>query len=489
VATFFSEFFGIERDTLDQYGAFDVSLVNDLPLFIDPFLLFNSEKQEYQDLHDHIINYLRFLRDKAANTTPTDGLLRLWYCFPEVKQNWLGFSVSGNSGSGLGIDFARALHKNLHRIFNDFGSERITEGSHLEKVCLIAEGVGRDNISDFTTNLIRDYLCRYTERFARDHLPASKIKKVAIRKARFNYGTQTWQTGTYDLPWTNGDYVILTPRDMLTRDENWINKSDLITGFEQIPQAIPDEQLREQINHYFASVLPRHRDREPSRKEISEAAVRTILNFPALIDYYIRLKELQGHRATDISEEKVSAAEYTYVKQLGELQRTLFSESLFYQVQGNTYEEAHERLRFLKDVIENKGGHRIFYHDGKPLEREKDLQILYRLVWFGTPSDVTTEANDGRGPVDFKVSRGATDKTLVEMKLAKNTKLERNLERQVPIYQAASDAKKAIKAIIYFTEAEHERVLEILSRLNVLGHPDIVLIDARSDNKPSGSRA
>ncbi len=59
-------------------------------------------------------------------------------------------------------------------------------------------------------------------------------------------------------------------------------------------------------------------------------------------------------------------------------------------------------------------------------------RFFFRLVWFGTPSDVTTEANDGRGPVDYKIARGASDKTLVEMKLAKNTALERNLERQVP---------------------------------------------------------
>jgi hypothetical protein len=178
-----------------------------------------------------------------------------------------------------------------------------------------------------------------------------------------------------------------------------------------------------------------------------------------------------------------------YIHQLRELQRELASQSDFYEIAGNTYDEAHARLAFLKDVIENKGGHRIFYHDGEPLEREKDLQILYRLVWFGTPSDVTTEANDGRGPVDFKISRGAPDKTLVEMKLAKNTKLERNLERQVPIYQAASDAKRAIKAIIFFSKTEEERVEGILDRLGIFGHRDIVLIDARSDNKPSGSHA
>jgi hypothetical protein len=75
------------------------------------------------------------------------------------------------------------------------------------------------------------------------------------------------------------------------------------------------------------------------------------------------------------------------------------------------------------------------------------------------------------------------------MKLVKNTKLERNLERQVPIYQAASDAKGAIKAITFFSKTEEERAEGILDRLGILGHRDIVLIDARSDNKPSGSHA
>ncbi|MEI9904447.1 MAG: hypothetical protein WDN06_11090 [Asticcacaulis sp.] len=87
------------------------------------------------------------------------------------------------------------------------------------------------------------------------------------------------------------------------------------------------------------------------------------------------------------------------------------------------------------------------------------------MVWFGTSSDAGSEANDGRGPVDFKISRGR-DKTLVEMKLAKNTKLEDNLKHQVEIYQAASNAEKAIKAIIYFSFQEYKKVQAILKRLN-----------------------
>src|SRR5690606_38289835 len=100
--------------------------------------------------------------------------------------------------------------------------------------------------------------------------------------------------------------------------------------------------------------------------------------------------------------------------------KKLAASSDFYRIAGSTYEEAHARLAYLKDNVENKGGHRLFYDRGRPIEREKDLHILYRLVWYGTPSDVGAEANDGRGPVDFKISRGAKDKTLVEMKHAKN---------------------------------------------------------------------
>ncbi|MCK1437386.1 hypothetical protein IVA97_19985 [Bradyrhizobium sp. 15] len=491
MATFFNEHFGIDAETLDSYGALNISIVNDLPLFIDPFLLFNSEKDDYRALHDAIIDYLVFLRDRSAKGPVSDALLSSWYCFGEVKQNWLGFSISGNGGTGLGMDFARALHSNLHNLFSDFGEEKVTEGSHLEKVCLISDGVGRDNISDFTTNLIKDYLCRYTEQFAAQHLKPSDIRQVAVGKTQFKYETETWERATYALPWFNDDFVILTPKDILTRDENWINKGDLVGDFQMIPTAIPDSQLRAQVENYFSKILhkPGRRKRGPSAKERSEAARRTLLEFPQLIDYYIKLKEQHGDEAADLSAEKVLATEYMFIRQVAEMQHTLLRETDFYGIGGGAYKEAHARVGYLKDVIENKGGHRLFYHDGAPVQREKDLQILYRLVWFGTPSDVGTEANDGRGPVDFKISRGAHDKTLVEMKLAKNTQLERNLEKQVPIYQAASDAKNAIKVILYFTVAELRKVNAILKKLDLVGNKDIVLIDARDDNKPSGSKA
>jgi hypothetical protein len=99
--------------------------------------LFNSEKAEYQQLHNDILKYMIFLRDAVAAGRINDDLVNAWFLFPEVKQNWFGFSLNGNGGIGLGRDFATALRANLQTLFSDYGRETISRGSHIEKVCLV----------------------------------------------------------------------------------------------------------------------------------------------------------------------------------------------------------------------------------------------------------------------------------------------------------------------------------------------------------------
>lgn len=486
VKMYFSDFFGVRKSVLERYGAFDISLLADLPLFVDPFLLFNSRGPKYRALHDRIIAYLRFLKEKSASGEDLDAaLLHSWYLFPEVEQNWLGFSAQGNQGRGLGRKFAGALHRNLGRIFGSFGAENVTRGSHLEKLCLIREGVGRDNISDFTNNLIHEYLLEYTQTFAVRHIDPALRRRVAVRKVRFNYDTETWETATFDLPWHLNDYVLLTPKDMLTRDETWINKTDLIDNFRGIPDAIPNAQLRAQISNYFRKVLPRNSNRKDER----EAAFLTVQQFPELIDFYIKHKEDTGDKAESVATQRVAFSQQLYLEQFRKLAELLRANTAFYATPADSYEDAHQRALFVEDVIENKGGHRIFYINGKPLEREEDLHILYRMTWFAATSDVTREANDGRGPVDFKISRGSADKTLVEFKLAKNSQLERNLQNQTAVYEKASDAKRSIKVIVYFSASQKKRVEGLLKNLKLAGDRDVLLVDARKDNKPSGSKA
>lgn len=483
---YFSDFFDVDSDLIESYGAVNISLINDLPLFVDPFLLFNSENEEYQYIHNEIIRYLLFLQEQAEKyEVLTSGMFSSWYLFSEIKQTWLGFSLAGNSGRGLGNDFANNLHKGLRTVFSDFGKETITKSSHLEKLCLISPLVGRDKISDFTTNFAKRYILEYTEKFAKEYLKESQCKKFSIPKVEFNYDTHTWVTREYLLPCHNGDYVLLTPSDILTRDETFINRNDMIGSIKNIAPAIEDAGLRFQLNQYLTEILPKKK-KEMSNTEKEREATFLIQNNPGIIDYYIKYKEDNMEQATSISKKVVDEVKVLFNTQLQELTQKLYESTDFYKESSSSYEEAYKRVLYLKNVIEDMDGYRIFYLDGKPIKRESDLQIMYRLVWYATEFDVNREVNNGRGPVDFKVSKGSIDSSLIEFKLASNTKLKKNIQSQVEVYQKANCTDRAIKVILFFTDEEQGRLLALLNELGLSECKDIVLIDAR-DNKVSAS--
>lgn len=492
---YFSDIFDVEPIVIEKYGAFNISLVNDLPLFVDPFHLFNSKKKDYQALHQEILKYVAFLRDRSLEKTVNHGLLKSWYCFPEVKQTWLGYSQIGNSGRGPGIKFARALNDNLSGVFSDFDKETVSQSPHLEKLCLIKDNIGRDNISDLVTNLIKGCLLRYTQAFAQKYIDPAKLKNFTVAHVEFNYQTSTWTSVSFQLPAVNDDYVLLTPKDLLTKDDTWINKSDLVNQFHDIVASVSNDQLRSQLNFYFASNLPKPKknkdgsEKQPLKRDVIGAVGAVIRKYPHFLDYYIKYKEDHGEQAKSVSEERVQEVYNLFVTELSSFIKRLSEKTNFYQKKGDTLAESYERVLFLKNVIENKDGYRLFYVKGQPIKREFDLQIMFRLTWFASPEDVTREANEGRGPVDFKVSRGAFDKTLVEFKLASNTKLAQNLQNQVEIYKKAHDTDKAIKVILFFSTEEESRVKKILKALGLPDEKYIVLIDARRDNKVSASKA
>jgi hypothetical protein len=487
---YFSDFFNVSPDDLDEYGAFNVSLINDLPLFIDPFLLFGSKKPEYQTLHEEILTYLTFLKNKSEQGISDISQIKSWYIFSEVKQNWFGYSKVGNSGSGLGEKFGKSMSSSMHLVFDDLGKEKVTQSSHLEKAGLFEIGVGKDNISDFTTNLIKYYLLNYTQSFAEKHIDKNLLKAVKVNKVYFDYELERWMPKEFTLPFILGDFVILTPRDILTKDDNWINSNDLRGDFTRICNSIQNDQLRNEIFNYFQKKLPKPpKNKKNTQKEITQAIQETIRQYPEIIKWYIKQKEENKEGAKNVSKQKVQEVETIFIHQISSFVETLIEKTDFYDISPqSSYDEALKRVAFLKQVIENNDGYRLFYIDGKPIKREEDLQIIYRLTWYASDFDVNREVNNGRGPVDYSISKGSANKTLIEFKLASNSKLKQNLAKQVEVYEQANNTTNSIKVILYFDNRERRSVNKILKELKIENKPNVILIDAGRKTSASNVR-
>ncbi|APZ35776.1 hypothetical protein BOH66_06490 [Microbacterium aurum] len=481
---FFSAYFGVHREELDAYGAFDLNLLADVPLFVDPFLLFNSAKPAYQELHEGILTYLRYLKSLSGEEL-SDATIRDLFRFQEVRQNWFGYCELGNRGQGLGTDFARALRLSVGRVVANEGESTSTASSHLEKVSLIQRRVGLDKISDFTTNLIKDFLVEYTETFARDHISDDRCADVMVKRIRFSPVTQTWVDEIHRLPMFEDDYVLLTPTDMLVHEDTWINYSDMVARYPEIAAAVDDDVLRDKMNRYFYGAL----GDSVKKSDVDAARAHTLQSLPELIDIYIKLKEDSAEGAVAVSTEELARLRAVFVEHFSDVLRGFLAEpELAGRPSMTSFDEAKFRCAVFKRWVENKEGWKSL-NSAKGHASEAEVQRLIFLALQASEFDVNREVNNGQGPVDFKLSAGATDSALIEVKLASNTSLRRNLENQVEVYKKANETKFAVKLIVFYTEAEKTKVEKILKDLDVAETEWIVLVDARSDNKPTGSMA
>ena len=471
----FTEYFDIELAVLDRYGALNICVEADLPLFIDPFLLFASDKPEYQSLHEQIVGHLINLKELAVANAGAG--LRLFQ-FPEVRQNWLGLCKWGNKGKGLGPNFAKNLIKAFNGFYSNFGSEVVTSSSHIEKLTLVGSGIGRDFISDFTTNLMLEHLLNYTQDFAKSHLGAKQRKAFSVRCV-FDADLMLWKPKIFELPFfykgdREEDFILLTPIDILTKDDAFICHGDFTSRFRQITNALENSSLRDAINLYFQRRLPAN----PRKEDIERAIDATVQKYPEILDHYIRNKEDNRDKAAASSSGKVNKLRTELLATLVEFCGHVVKNSEFYKIQPNSYGEALKRAQFLKQVIEDNDGYRIFYKNGKPIASEDTIQRIFRLTWFASPMDVNAEVNNGRGPADYKVSYGQRDSTIIEFKLGSSTSLKKNLLNQTEIYKKASKSISDIKVILCYTKSDVAKVGRILKSIKQEGAENVIVIDA-----------
>ena len=471
----FSEYFEVAEDVLDEYGALNICMTSDLPLFIDPFLLFASDKPEYQEQHSKIVSHLISLKKMAVEDKENVNLNL--FKFPEIKQNWLGLCKYGNNGKGLGGKFARDIISAFNGFYSNFGDETISTATHIEKLTLVGSGIGKDFISDFTANLMFEYLLDYTQNFARKYLKPHQRKIFSVR-CIYDEKLMTWNPKEYELPYffleRKGDFILLTPLDILTKDDSFISHSELSGDFSRITNSIGNAALRNSVNSYFRKALPII----PRKADMELAISKTINQFPEILDYYIKQKEDKREQSKEVSKEKIDKIRNELINTLTSFCDNLIKQSNFFDIKPTSYDEALKRTFYLKDNIENNDGYRIFYQKGQPIATEDTIQRIFRLTWYASPFDVNSEVNNGRGPADYKVSYGSGDSTIVEFKLAKSSSLKKNLQNQTEIYKKASKSISDIKVILCYSKTEVAKVNRIIERIKQKGAENIIIIDA-----------
>jgi len=498
---FFSEYYGIKSSVVENYGAIDISFVCDIPLFIDPMLIFNSPKEEYKVLHEEIIKYFRFLYQKA-----TSGLqekeLKAWFEFNEVPNNWLGYSMSGNKGAALGKKYAHFLYDNIRFATK---TNNISKSSHIEKIMLLYEGSGKDKISDLVVNLIKGFLCSYTEKFAKKYIDSKFLMKSNVERAEFNYDTESFMSKEYTLPYIinekgKKEYVLLTPKDILREDEPAINRKSFLDSYDEIRLAIDNDVLRAYVNNYFNKAVSEYEEQQrKNKKKVNEKSIKRIerqafaeliREYPELYDYYIKIVEDNPEQVNsnakierDTELEKLCGCSKNIVELMINSAYTIYEEL-------SAREEAKRRIKVFKHLIEDCDGYKNLYYKGEQIALEKELQRLFRFVWVDTTFKVDSEPNNGRGQADFIVSRGKYNQNVIEFKLASNKSLE-HVFNQVEIYEAANCSEGSLIVIFFFTKQEEIFARNIIKSAGYENMIDesIFLIDCRKDNKKSASIA
>ncbi len=463
----FSEQFGLELGDEDDW--FDPMLSMDTKLFIDPFLIYADERDEFVGSHDEIVNFFNTIYGYIAGLNGDQNSIR-WrrvvdcLVFPEVEELCLGYTGKGTSGAGSGRGFAHLIATALWNAI----IAGVIEITHFEEVAILQERIGPDRIGDITSCILRRRLIGYTARIAsRYNIPCSKVQYL---RGHFDCSALRWIPLAAKLPFNphNGKHIILVPRRYL-RSLPTINPDD----FWSYAYDNESERLRREFNTDISS--------RADRPNIIAFAKKN----PDIMLKYVKFVESQDASPYDFRSDPLGLIRWYEVSSAycrdNSLKTKIDSIDLF-------VDSIRLFLNQYVNFIENGGGWRLLWNDsGRPRKEEIAQLVLIGIVknyCAANDIDITKEANIGRGPVDFKVSKGYKLRVLIEVKLARNTKFWNGLTKQLPLYLKAEDVKVGFFVVVVYTDKDAKKLAEInevirgltsLSRFQI----ETIVVDAR----------
>jgi hypothetical protein len=463
-----SEYVGVDPTVFAQTGAFDAILDVDSKLFIDPHLLQATTTPELSTSYSKVTKLFEELLQILSKSQNEEDVfwreaVRRFY-FPELRGLCIGYSSKSTIGSGMGPRLRRQVLRTAKQIV-DAG---VDDHEVFELIGLFEEGIGPDRISDMVGRIIVEDLQNYTQRiFSELNVETKPIKNSPYQSVVNPFSRYA---------------IILLPRDIL-RDlpiaESW-EDIDYVCAY--------NRALRQRVNGIIG-------DTWKKATSVKKATLKDILiNEPEvlvdLIESYRNKPAIKYDFENDPAGQVIwLAASRKYVNEFP-LKLALPSEP--------SPEDVLQIVRTIcdkfKDLVENNALSTLLYDtSGKAKKEEAAQKVFYGIAdtyCEANNVDLSRETNAGRGPVDFKLSKGYRGRVIVEAKLTTNKQLLHGFETQIEEYKKAEKTQFGIYLVIDVTGGSALRVAVLKERINhakALGlrSPEVIFVDAKPKKSAS----
>lgn len=406
-----SDYFNISRDKFDELGILNSLIYYDVPMYVNPRLLNNSNIPELKNGEEKIIKHFETTIKMLWKTNRHDKLweaLKIHFSFKEPSGIGLGTSINSTDGRGLTGTIAENCLNTLKEII-DLGFK---DPEIYKLLFLVQENIGVDRISDMICRILYEDLLLYTH---------NMIEKLGIK----NYYEKK---GIKRLKRPNGKDLVFIPSSILSDMPDVIDPSDIIEC------SSCNAEVKEYLCEYFEKAYVNVTD---INNTTSEDIKNCILGSKILIQELLKLSKTKKIENYDFSKD-----EFALFGRMDSIIDIVSSHGEIFNDKFNDIKSLNDLcnslLSIYKFCIENLGINEEFYSDnGKnKIRREQVSHKLFIMVLetakLFTKYNYFYESKTGNGQIEFVVCNDQ-EKILMEFKLTTND-LVHGYDKQLPEY-------------------------------------------------------
>jgi hypothetical protein len=173
----------------------------------------------------------------------------------------------------------------------------------------------------------------------------------------------------------------------------------------------------------------------------------------------------------------------------------LYNNQLEISVKENSKNELENVVKTIinqfKFLIENKDTNTLLWRNKSKPYNEKQTQKIFNIVAYiyckANDIDISPEMDTGIGLVDFKFSKGYSNKIIVEIKHSTNANIISGYSTQLKLYMKSEETVQGFYVVIDFGGmGNNKKKLMDMYNAETGKKPEIIFIDARL--KPSASK-